>query len=97
MWEDINDSRLAELLGTTTASMSRWMAGQMPSRAWIAKMAEVLPVSARYLEYGGDDLGEPPVRSVVQEPDTRTPRSHAPLKTPEEIFGATAKKRRGSR
>lgn len=58
-WEDVTDKRLAELVGTTTATMSRWMAGQLPSREWMAKLSAVLGVSAQYLEYGGDELGIP--------------------------------------
>jgi len=95
MWEDINDSRLAELLGTTTATVSRWMGGQMPSRAWLAKLEASLPVTAQYLEYGGDDLGFPPERPVLEPPATRQLRSHSPQKTASEVFGSQPKRKKG--
>lgn len=65
-WEDINEKRLAELVGTTTATMSRWVGGQMPSRKWLKRLSAVLGVTERYLEYGGADLGAPPAATTEE-------------------------------
>ena len=94
----VSGRELAALIGVSPPLLSQWMTAgaNEPPASRVLATAAVCGVDPGWLMFG-DETDAPMIRKEPAPVPVDAPelKSHSPLKTPEEIFGEAARKRRG--